>query len=85
MKAITTTYHGPTNTRGSRISATDGDGNRITLPYNHALNVAQTHAEAAVALCQKMGWHGTLIQGSLPKGYVFVWHYGEAITIERPS
>ena len=85
MKAIKTRYWGPTDTLGARIKADDGDGNRITLPYNHALNVAQTHAEAAVALCQKMGWHGTLIQGSIPSGYVFVWHYGETITVEMPK
>lgn len=27
MKAIVTKYYGPTNSKGSRISADDGDGN----------------------------------------------------------
>lgn len=33
MKAITTKYHGPTDKRGARISATDGDGNRASVAY----------------------------------------------------
>lgn len=35
MKAITTTFHGPTNTRGSRIVASDQDGNRVTVSKVH--------------------------------------------------
>ena len=35
MKVITTRYHGPTNTRGSRIAATDEDGNRVSLTYDN--------------------------------------------------
>lgn len=73
MKAITTKYHGPTNARGARIIASDEDGNRVTLPYDHALNSNDMHASAARALANKMHWHGTLAQGSLAKGYVFVW------------
>jgi protein involved in temperature-dependent protein secretion len=70
MKAITTTYHGPTNTRGARISATDSDGNRVSVPYSHSGN---EHDEAAMALCRKMGWHGRLIAGHTKQGRVYVW------------
>ena len=73
MKAITTTYHGPTNTRGSRITATDTDRNRVSIPYPHELNSDEAHAKAALALCAKMGWHGVLQRGSVKRGYVFVW------------
>ena len=73
MKAITTTYHGPTDTRGSRITASDGDGNRITVPYDHALNGAGNHRAACLALCAKLGWHGELVGGHTRTGMVWVW------------
>ena len=73
MKAINTVYNGPTNTRGSRITASDEDGNRITIPYPHELSGMDVHAKAAVALCNKMGWKGTLHGGGLKDCYVFVF------------
>jgi hypothetical protein len=79
MKAIFTKYHGPTNTRGSRISASDEDGNKVSIPYPHELSGEAVHRKAADALCAKMNWTGDLIGGSHRKGYVFVfqtatWH-----------
>lgn len=74
MKAIVTTYLGPTERRGPRIVATDSDNNRVTIPYPHDLSESQKHAHAARALCRKMGWSGTLAEGSLrPGSSVFVW------------
>ena len=75
MKAITTKYHGPTNTRGSMVSASDSDGNRVSIPYDHALNSEESHRKAAVAFCSKMKWSGadTMICGSNRDGYVFVF------------
>ena len=75
MKAITTKYHGPTNTRGSRVSASDSDGNRVSIPYDHALNSEEAHRKAAVALCARMKWSGadTMVGGSIKNGYVFVF------------
>lgn len=73
MKAITTKYHGPTNTRGSRISASDSDGNRASIPYPRELSGDDCHALAAAALCKKMGWTGKLISGGTSRGVVFVF------------
>mgnify|MGYP001596465819 CR=1 FL=1 len=73
MKAIMTTYHGPTNTRGSRIIATDGDRNRISIPYPYELSGEACHRKAAEALKDKMGWKGELIGGGLKNGYAFVF------------
>lgn len=73
MKAIQTRYHGPTNTRGSRISAFDEDGNRISVPYDYALSGEAVHRAAAEALCNKMKWTGRLAGGSTRTGYVFVF------------
>ena len=55
MKAILTRYHGPTNTKGSRISASDSDGNQITIGYPHELSGMDVHRKAAYALRDKMG------------------------------
>ena len=71
MKAIETTYFGPGNTRGARISATDNDGNTIFAGYDHAAH--DPHEAAAVALCEKMNWTGKLIKGSTKRGFVFVF------------
>jgi hypothetical protein len=63
MKAILTKYKGPTNTKGSRIIASDEDGNRISISYPYELSGEAVHHKAAKALCDKMGWTGHLIGG----------------------
>ena len=73
MKAIITTYHGPTNTKGSRISADDGDGNRVTISVNGSLNFDLNHAEAVKALCKKMNWSGKLQAGATRQGMAWTW------------
>lgn len=78
MKAITTRYHGPTNTRGARISARDLDGNRATISYPYDLSGEAVHRAAADQLCAKMGWTGRLVGGAVARGYVFV--FDEAAT-----
>lgn len=55
MQAIQTKYHGPTNTRGSRITAKCAAGS-LTLGYDHSLNPDGNHKAAAEALCRKLGW-----------------------------
>jgi hypothetical protein len=73
MKAIQTTYKGPTNTRGSRIIASDCDGNKVTIPYPYDLSGSEVHRKAADALCAKMQWKGEMIGGWLKNGMVFVF------------
>lgn len=77
MKAILTKFHGPTNTKDSRISATDCDGNKVTISKDHRLGLCAGHAAAAIALCNKMGWGGVMVQGALKNGFAFVFT-GEA-------
>lgn len=76
MKAIKTTYLGPTNYRGARIKASDTDGNSLTISYPYELSGADCHAVAAVALAKKMGWAGILNAGALRDCYVFVFSTG---------
>jgi hypothetical protein len=79
MKAITTKFHGPTNFRGSRVSATDSDGNRVFVDYSQTANSEAAHAEAAIALVKKMNWGPcTLIAGATKTGYVFVFDVGSS-------
>lgn len=73
MKAIRTRYKGPTNFKGSRIIASDGDGNRITIPYDSSLDSGEAHRKGAEALCAKMCWEGEMVSGSLGPDYVFVF------------
>lgn len=78
-QAITTKYHGPTNTKGSRISATTGAGIRIYIGYDHALNIDQLYAKACAALVDHMAgddanspWHGQYVGGEIGNG-VWAW------------
>ena len=73
MKAIETKYLGPTNYHGSRIKATDNDGNSVTMPYDYELNSYENYRLAAVALAEKMGWKGNISGGYTKKGMVWVF------------
>jgi hypothetical protein len=77
-QAIVTKFHGPTNHKGSRVSAT-AEAGRIILSWDHALNGSDNHAAAARALADSMGWtveagYPALVGGALPgnAGYAFV-------------
>lgn len=74
MQAILVKYHGPTNTRGTRLTAR-AEAGRITVPRDYALNVDEDARRAAVALCEKLGWNAeSLVGGGLPNGdRVFVF------------
>ena len=73
MKAIITKYHGPTATRPSKIVASDQDKNHVTMSYAHELDTEQNHRKAAEILCEKMGWTGAMIGGSIAGGWAFVF------------
>lgn len=63
MKAIRTRFYGPSNFKGSRYMATDGDGHSITLNTNYELNSDANHERVANALMRKMGWPNELVGG----------------------
>ena len=71
-KAIETRYLGPTNFRGSRCKASDGD-NSIIVEWSSDLDSIDNHHAAALKLCAKLGWKGNLCAGGTKKGYVFVF------------
>ena len=73
MKAISVKYLCPTDHKGARLKATDGDGNSITISYPHEASPPKCQAQAAIALCKKMGWSGELISGHVNNAWVFVF------------
>jgi len=72
MKAITVKNLAPTDYKGSRLKAFDQDGNSVTIPRGNQDRLGAYHM-AAIALCEKMGWFGKLVGGSVKDGYVFVF------------
>lgn len=75
LQAIRTKYHGATNHRGSRITATSAGGSKLTIPYPHELNAEQAHRKAAELLVAKLDWLTLgyqLVTGSLSDSYVHV-------------
>lgn len=65
MQAIVTKYHGPTNTRGARISAKAQAG-RLSVPYDSALSTDGNHVRAASIFAARFGWSGKIVGGGLP-------------------
>ncbi len=73
MKAIRTKYIGPSNVKGSRLTATTGEtGQRIIMSWPSELNSSAAHAKGARALADKFGWTSKLIGGGFPDG-TMVW------------
>lgn len=72
-QAITTKFHGATDSRGGRITATSGSGLKVTVPYDYDYEIYENHMIAAEALLKKLGWTGGLIGGGVKDGYVFVF------------
>lgn len=82
MKAIITKYHGPSNVRGSRYSASDEDRNRVILSADDALSSEENHDRAAIALCSKMKWtRHNLMRGHLKNSNIYVFE-DEAARVE---
>lgn len=66
-QAIVTKYHGPTDRRGSRVSAT-ADAGRIFVSWDDSLGIEKNHDNAARLLAEKFKWRGTWYGGGLPTG-----------------
>lgn len=76
MKAIVTKFHGPTDFKGSRYSASAEGVSRVILQTDYALSSDKNHERAALALANKYGWlkDGTrLVGGGLPDGRMAGW------------
>ena len=67
MQTITTTYLGPTNSRGTRIGVATSSG-RVIVSWDHEQDVTENHRRAALALARKLGWSGRWVGGELADG-----------------
>jgi hypothetical protein len=88
MKAIKTKYHGPGRKLGSRCSAFDGDGHRVYVTWDNGLHRNENYRKAARALCEKMGWSGTLWQGGFGNQeeiFVFQDTFDGPLVVEKPT
>jgi hypothetical protein len=78
---VETRYHGPTNTKGSRISVSfvGSRKGRKSYSYRHALNTTENHLAAAVEWLQQLSSrngapaYALVAKASTSKGYVFTF------------
>lgn len=86
MKAIETHFVGPSNTKGSRYVATDGDF-RVIIGASDSVRYEDNHRRAAMELIERH-WDGcwprrlasgdwSLVEGATKRGYVFVVAQGK--------
>lgn len=80
MKTIYTRFHGPTNTRPSRITAWTDDGQRLTLTmgkipdeYDQKMCKDDAHMYVAQQLRDKFKWKGRLVASQVKRGWVFTF------------
>lgn len=92
MKAILTKYHGPTNTRGSRISAEADGWGKVFVSYDHSLSGDAVRWVAAERLLQKAYKYRSevtkMIAGGLPNGdvvFVFCEPCSETFTLSESA
>lgn len=78
MQAILTKYHGPTNTKCSRIIAKCAAGS-INMSYRHELNIEENHIAAAEMLRAKLGWNSDFY-GVLATGCIYTGEYVHVMT-----
>jgi hypothetical protein len=86
MQAIRTRYHGPTNTRGSRISATCEAG-RLSVPYDHSKNLDANHRAACEAMRARLEWvapHYAPMIGGTFAGDTY-WVFADSDRADRTS
>jgi hypothetical protein len=81
MQAIRTRYHSPTNTRGTRITASCESGS-LTLPRDYSLNIDQDYARVAQRLVERLGWTGVYFGGEFGGDYYWVCESGWPPTVK---
>lgn len=73
-QVIITKYLGPTDRKGSRVSARTTNGMRVIIEWDDALNSEKNHYEAMKRLACNLNWltYPKAIGGTLPGGSI-VW------------
>ena len=74
MQYIITKYLPATDSKGGRIKAKASCAPQsLTIPYDHALDIEQAHAKAAMQLAGELDWLGEYAAGGNETGYVFAF------------
>lgn len=76
MTTILTHFVPATNYKPARIVADAGMKRRVTVNFDHGSS--NPHKDAAIALCQKFNWTGSLVEGGMERGSAFVFVDAEA-------
>ena len=71
MVAIISTYSQPWN--GITVRRADGGGKRITVKWDHSLDVMDNHALAIQEYLELMNWGGRWAIGATKTGAVATW------------
>jgi hypothetical protein len=71
MQAIRTRYHGATNTRGARITATC-EGGSIQMSYDYSLDAEPNHRKAVELLLKRLGWVAVYQGGQFGGDYYWI-------------
>ena len=72
-QSIITRYHGATNLRAARYSATTSGGKRIYRAAQYSLNGDENQKHAANDLAKALGWGGFWQGGALDDKGAMVW------------
>lgn len=85
MQSIITTWHGPTDHNGARVSAKTSEGAfRCTVAADYGMDGDGNHRRAAEECLKRSGWHGRLVGGSL-NGPRMAWVFVTGPSIEVQS
>ena len=68
---ILTRYHGPTEAKGARVSASAEGLGRISRAFDHALNDRANHVALAQEFARNLSLEGQWFGVSTPQGYLF--------------
>jgi hypothetical protein len=83
MQAIKTKYSGPTNFKGSKITASCGAG-KAHLSYDYSLNIDENHRAACKALLHKLNWntehYSEMVGGQHGDAWYWVFNGGSSLS-----
>lgn len=68
MKALVTRYHGPTNTKGARISVRAEGCKPVFYSFDYAAKDEGGRFDAAQSYADAMGWGKVISRGAMPNG-----------------
>jgi hypothetical protein len=72
VMVIVTKYLAPTNNKGARVQAKSDQGEKVIIPWEHALSSFQNHEEAVKQLVARITYKGDVIISNYENGLIAV-------------